>query len=1150
MFNIITQRLLWKEFRAQQLVWIAIAGELVLLQLWWGIKGHEYADLNLFSMAFVLTGVFAMTTSALLFAGESEAKTDLFLRQLPITPRQLIGGKLLYGGLAVAAFLGFALLSSLLAGQMAGKYGGDSSSPMGDPSVFALSIVGLAAWGLFYSLLTRKVLWTVIGAALTEITSGGIVHSMILADYHLPDWVFYAIYTGIIAVVVAVDAKMLLRWSTSEASTRSTMISTTSESGLVTYAPETPLPWLSAYRWCGGTGIVAAIFALVLTFQELNHQPQGVDTSVARLIFAGSTILALILSFTISRLRQTGEAFLQIPSSIKGFVRQPTWRRLREMAGLCGTCGLVYVFGFTACFYLLAPAICLFVGQTSIQNDWIGPLMVAAGAISTILLGDLWIRSADSRKTTGWLLALQMIHAIPHRAARRLGPLLWIEIRRAVPVLLVGWVLLTLIGWYRLDMPDHAALSYLAIVFAALVCGLLTFLPDRSHGTLAFLTERGVSSTKIMLSKVFVWGGTLLLMLIPPLLQGRVWEMLDNASQKVPLIAAGLYAPQGPYVNWISVPSLWQHLFVLLLGTFTIGVLAAAWVRRPILAGIVGFSLMLPWWGWVSMLMVTYAPIDFTALAPIVLIGLGILWTGSRTLLEQSSWRSKIGQVGWVLVVGFIGLQGFFHFRANEVPVIADYMVVFKGLLNGQPSPLGNPVSSWKYPFDESIPHAAQLDAMIDDESKKNALVQPPGFWGASNAFQQGIASLQLDEETCDLDAAFEHLRKWHELTEQMAYASRDEDGWVDALYGRRVVLSAIRQWANHPKQTAERIEAAMTKLTSNQIGLSGGTVLARQYADTRRSLETGINSDSIHHPGLYKASPVAQWLLSRTGEKERVRRLIDYYFYLSAGSHVSQPVTTGQEFDHWIGTTHASAATLGVSLPWQRLNVRHRGQFELALSAETATRLVLHLQAWRLKHGSFPASFADVITETGPINAHDFLTFEVFHYEPQGFDRDLLAETNILIPALQPLLYSEGLTEPRGVQLDDSQGFMNPQGIPTITVRYQASNFRSNQPSHNSNSVPPVIGRPANPHTIRFSVFGQVTDEDSLYRLNHTGQAAEEGHGEGAAAGGGAAMSSDIMIDSAPTAPPTNESASPPPGTPEVPAASPTGQVVPDATP
>ena len=165
MFNIITQRLLWKEFRAQQLVWIAIAGELVLLQLWWGIKGHEYADVNLFSMAFVLTGVFAMTTCALLFAGESEAKTDLFLRQLPITPRQLIGGKLLYGGLAVVVFLVFALLSTLLAGQMAGKYGGDSSSLMGDPSVFATSVVGMMAWGLFYSLLTRKVLWTVIGAS-------------------------------------------------------------------------------------------------------------------------------------------------------------------------------------------------------------------------------------------------------------------------------------------------------------------------------------------------------------------------------------------------------------------------------------------------------------------------------------------------------------------------------------------------------------------------------------------------------------------------------------------------------------------------------------------------------------------------------------------------------------------------------------------------------------------------------------------------------------------------------------------------------------------------------------------------------------------------------------------------------------------------
>ena len=439
------------------------------------------------------------------------------------------------------------------------------------------------------------------------------------------------------------------------------------------------------------------------------------------------------------------------------------------------------------------------------------------------------------------------------------------------------------------------------------------------------------------------------------------------------------------------------------------------------------------------------------------------------------------------------------------------------------------------YPFDESIPHAAQLDSLVDDETKRNSLVQPPVDWGAPHAFQMGIESLKLDDEACDLDTAFEHLRKWLSLTEQMAYASRDEDGWVDALVGRRVVLSAIRKWANHSQQTTERIEAALEK-SPVKLSTSGGAVIARQYADARRALDTGVSPESIYRPGGYKPSPVTQWLLARTGEKERVRRLIDYYFYLSAGTQVAQPSTAGSEFDHWIGTTRPSAATLGVSLPWQRLHVRNHGQFELVMTAESATRLVLQLQAWRLKHGSFPASFADLMSETGLINTHDFLTNAAFHYEPQGFDRDLLAEYNTLIPAKQPLLYSEGITEPRGVELVESHVYLNLQGIPTISLRYQARNFRSMQSLQKSSPASPVIDRPTHPHTIRYSVFGQITDEDSLYRLNRIDQTDGEEHGDGAAAAGGAAMSSDIMIDSAPTVSPTHESPSQPPGTPEVP--------------
>ncbi len=52
--------------------------------VWWRHHRHRSVDLNLLSVAFVLTGVFALTSSARCCLPESsEAKTDLFLRQMP-----------------------------------------------------------------------------------------------------------------------------------------------------------------------------------------------------------------------------------------------------------------------------------------------------------------------------------------------------------------------------------------------------------------------------------------------------------------------------------------------------------------------------------------------------------------------------------------------------------------------------------------------------------------------------------------------------------------------------------------------------------------------------------------------------------------------------------------------------------------------------------------------------------------------------------------------------------------------------------------------------------------------------------------------------------------------------------------------------------
>lgn len=48
---------------------------------------------------------------------------------------------------------------------------------------------------------------------------------------------------------------------------------------------------------------------------------------------------------------------------------------------------------------------------------------------------------------------------------------------------------------------------------------------------------------------------------------------------------------------------------------------------------------------------------------------------------------------------------------------------------------------------------------------------------------------------------------------------------------------------------------------------------------------------------------------------------------------------------------------------------------------------------------------------------------------------------------------------------------------------RYQSRNAGAHHPSHMFNPVPQVTNRAVQPNAIRFSVLGEVVDEDSLWR-------------------------------------------------------------------
>lgn len=58
-----------------------------------------------------------------------------------------------------------------------------------------------------------------------------------------------------------------------------------------------------------------------------------------------------------------------------------------------------------------------------------------------------------------------------------------------------------------------------------------------------------------------------------------------------------------------------------------------------------------------------------------------------------------------------------------------------------------------------------------------------------------------------------------------------------------------------------------------------------------------------------------------------------------------------------------------------------------------------------------------------------------------------------------------------------------NSTGQMRTVFRYQARNAGAHHPSHMFNTVPQVTNQTVQPNAIRFSVLGEIVDEDSLWR-------------------------------------------------------------------
>lgn len=198
-------RLFWKEYRTQRSVWLALLAGTVLLQVVLAVSlGPRLLGPGAIVLALVLSACYAAACAGILFAGEREEETDLCLRQLPLRAVPLLGAKLLFAVTMVPAFVGAALLGAWAVSEY-------SRIPTGEAltrqiEFFARAVAGSLVWGLFFSLLMRRVLVVVLCTAISELVVVAIASN--IAQDH-PHRAYFAILAG----VACMDLWLGLRWA-------------------------------------------------------------------------------------------------------------------------------------------------------------------------------------------------------------------------------------------------------------------------------------------------------------------------------------------------------------------------------------------------------------------------------------------------------------------------------------------------------------------------------------------------------------------------------------------------------------------------------------------------------------------------------------------------------------------------------------------------------------------------------------------------------------------------------------------------------------------------------------------------------------------------------------------------------------------------
>ena len=204
-------RVLWKEFRAQSHVWLALTIGILLLQflitsvmlLSESRIGNDHVQAML-AVTIVVGVCHSAASCAILFAGEREDETALFLRTFPIPRASLLGGKLTYVVLSGLAMLAVGIAMAL---TIAALNGSGTGPLLPNAGIIARSLIGAAAWGLLFSLLLDRVINALGFAIIAEFATVAVTGNL------FGDGTRDVAYWTIVLAVLGLDLGLAARWA-------------------------------------------------------------------------------------------------------------------------------------------------------------------------------------------------------------------------------------------------------------------------------------------------------------------------------------------------------------------------------------------------------------------------------------------------------------------------------------------------------------------------------------------------------------------------------------------------------------------------------------------------------------------------------------------------------------------------------------------------------------------------------------------------------------------------------------------------------------------------------------------------------------------------------------------------------------------------